>query len=215
MKATTKFLSATALLSIVAAGVIVPVYAQETPAAPAPAAETSPVLRGPLAALDTDGDGTVTLAEVEGARAARIAEFDQDGTPGLSLEEYQALWLDNLRERMVDDFQRYDNDGDGIVTAEEFGTPAANLVARADRNGDGVVDGTDQAARGGREGMVGHGTHMQGPMQGGAHGAGPNGQQHGAAPGGGPGQGGFVPGQNGMDGQRGGDHDQNMPGRRS
>ena len=50
----------------------------------------------------------------------RLAEFDADNDGSLTLEEYQALWLDAMRERMVDRFQAHDDDGDAIVTVEEF-----------------------------------------------------------------------------------------------
>lgn len=191
MKAATKILSATVLLSGVAVALVLPVYAQETPAAPPAAAAPAPApaaLVGPLAAYDANGDGSVTQEEVDTARAARLAEFDTDGTAGLSLAEYQALWLDAVRERMVDDFQRYDNDGDGIVTAEEFGRSAANLVARADHNGDGAIDAADRTARGGEGGHGDHGD--RGPGFGGPGQPGPGNGGHGPAPGFAPGQGG-------------------------
>ena len=53
-------------------------------------------------AFDANQDGTLTQAEVDQARQAKLAEFDADGDGSLSLEEYQALWLDAMRERMVD-----------------------------------------------------------------------------------------------------------------
>ncbi len=45
---------------------------------------------------DTDGDGVVTQDEIDGARAAELAEFDADGDGMLSLEEYQELWLSHV-----------------------------------------------------------------------------------------------------------------------
>ena len=72
-------------------------------------------------------------------RQARLAEFDADGDGSLNLEEYQALWLDAMRERMVDRFQAHDDDGDGLVTAEEFGEPFDRIVSRLDGDGDGEV----------------------------------------------------------------------------
>jgi len=89
--------------------------------------------------FDTDGDGQLTQAEVDAFRANRLAAFDTNNDGRLSLEEYQALWLDAYRERMVDEFQRHDDDGDAMVTVEEFGEPFANLVARRDANNDGIL----------------------------------------------------------------------------
>lgn len=106
--------------------------------------------------FDTDGDGSLTQDEVDAARAAQLAEFDTDGDGSLSLDEYQGLWLSVMRERMVDQFQSHDDDGDGIVTAEEFGERFDGIVARADRNGDGVLNADDmRRAEGRRDGRRG------------------------------------------------------------
>ncbi len=102
-----------------------------------------------MATYDTNQDGQITQEEVDTFRSTRLAEFDADGDGALSLDEYQALWLDAYRERMVDNFQRHDDDGDGLVTAEEFGEDQADMVARMDSNDDGVL--TTQDRRGHRK----------------------------------------------------------------
>jgi len=100
-----------------------------------------------LETFDAIGDGQLTQAEIDAFRASRLAAFDADKDGKLSLSEYQALWLDAYRERMVDEFQRHDDDGDALVTVEEFSEPFARLVSRLDRNGDGVVTGEEMAPR--------------------------------------------------------------------
>ncbi|WP_161862904.1 EF-hand domain-containing protein [Algicella marina] len=102
---------------------------------------------------DANDDGSLTQEELTEGRNAQLGSFDADSSGGLTLEEYQNLWLDAMRERMVDQFQSHDDDGDGIVTAEEFGERFEGLVARLDRNGDGALN---------REDM------RRGPMRGGA-----------------------------------------------
>ncbi len=97
-----------------------------------------------LELYDTNEDGSVSQEEVDAVRAARLAEFDADQDGQLSLAEYEALWLDAMRERMVDRFQAHDDDGDSLVTLEEFGEDFANLVDRRDRNGDGLLNEEDQ-----------------------------------------------------------------------
>ena len=89
--------------------------------------------------FDTDQDGVLTQAEVDQVRGAQFAKFDTDGNGNLSLEEYQALWMDAMRERMVDRFQRHDGDGDAKVTRSEFNQRFAGIVRRLDENGDGKV----------------------------------------------------------------------------
>jgi len=93
--------------------------------------------------FDTDGDGSVTQEEIVTMRETRLSEFDANKDGRLDLSEYQALWLDAMRERMVDQFQAHDDDGDGLVTVEEFNEQFANLVKRRDRNGDGVINADD------------------------------------------------------------------------
>lgn len=97
--------------------------------------------------FDLDKDGKLTQAEIDTARAERLAKFDANGDGALNLEEYQALWIDAMRERMVDRFQAHDDDGDGKVTKEEFAERFAGMVARMDTNGDGVIDREDMQRR--------------------------------------------------------------------
>lgn len=97
-----------------------------------------------LAQFDANKDGAVTQAEIDETRTGRLKQFDKNGDGKLSLEEYQALWLDAYRTEMVRAFQRHDADGDAAVTIEEFNRNFANIVRRADRNGDGKVDAQDQ-----------------------------------------------------------------------
>ena len=51
--------------------------------------------------FDTNKDGKLTQAEIDAARQERLAEFDADKNGALSLEEYQALWLDAMRRADV------------------------------------------------------------------------------------------------------------------
>ena len=67
--------------------------------------------------FDVNDDGILTQTEIEEVRQSRLTEFDANGDGSLSLEEYQALWMEAMRERMVDRFQAHDDDGDGLVTS--------------------------------------------------------------------------------------------------
>jgi hypothetical protein len=170
VKLTRTRIAAAALVStaLVSAAAIIPSYAQDAgaPAATAPAAAPAdtiirvriggPGFGGPLgrdvgglaqdllATYDTDGNGTVTQAEIDAVRAAEIATYDANGDGTLNLEEYQALWLARVYERMVDAFQELDANGDGTVTAEEFNAGLNNIVALRDADGDGALGPTDR-----------------------------------------------------------------------
>ncbi|HEY9550309.1 MAG TPA: hypothetical protein VIR45_12480 [Kiloniellaceae bacterium] len=93
--------------------------------------------------FDANGDGKLSQAEIDQTRGERLSSFDADKDQSLTLGEYEQLWLDAMRERMVDRFQDLDADGDAKVTAEEFQRPFAKVVRHMDRNEDGVVDRGD------------------------------------------------------------------------
>jgi Ca2+-binding EF-hand superfamily protein len=101
--------------------------------------------------FDTNQDGTITQVEIDEVRSSRLAEFDQDNDGSLTLEEYQALWLDAMHERMVDRFQAHDDDGDAMVTVEEFGERYSSMARRLDRNDDGQVTRDDLHRPGDRD----------------------------------------------------------------
>lgn len=105
------------------------------------------MLRQILKAYDTNGDRALTQEEIDTGRAAQLAAADANGDGALSLDEYQNLWLAVMRERMVDDFQRHDADGDSVVTGEEFSARFDSIVARMDRNGDGALSAEDRRGR--------------------------------------------------------------------
>lgn len=96
-----------------------------------------------IEAFDANDDGEVTQEEILTVRRTRLSEFDANNNGTLDISEYEALWLDAMRERMVDRFQAHDDDGDGSVTIEEFSEDFANIVERRDRNGDGVLNADD------------------------------------------------------------------------
>lgn len=97
--------------------------------------------------FDANQDGVITQAEIDEVRSSRLAAFDADGDGSLTLEEYQVLWMDAMRPRMVRAFQRLDTDGDAIVTVEEFVEPYGRLVRRLDRNDDGEITQDDLRGR--------------------------------------------------------------------
>ena len=94
-------------------------------------------------AVDTDGDGKLTQAEVDRLRNDRHAAHDADGDGNLSLEEFAGLWHETVRPLTVRAFQMLDIDGDAVVTRAEYDRPLAGIVERLDRDGDGGLSMRD------------------------------------------------------------------------
>ncbi|HET6469758.1 MAG TPA: hypothetical protein VFG43_15395, partial [Geminicoccaceae bacterium] len=128
---------------------------------------------GLFESFDQNDDGKVTQEEINAVRDERFARFDSDGDGRLSLQEYEALWLDAMRTRMVRQFQAHDADGDAAVTPEEFRARYARMVSVLDVNGDGEVtrDEIMQMRRGDRDDR---GRRGEGRMQRGPRGEGPD-----------------------------------------
>lgn len=97
--------------------------------------------------FDTDKDGKLTQAEIDGSRKALVAKHDANADGQLTLAEFQNLWLEVRRRRMVRSFQRIDEDGDAAITLAEFLEPFSRIVERMDRNEDGVLDKQDRRRR--------------------------------------------------------------------
>jgi hypothetical protein len=112
--------------------------------------------RGPMMMMqlaeryDADKDGKVSQSEIDANRTAWHGEFDADKNANLSLTEFQSLWLKARHEEMVREFQDFDRDGDGQVTLDEYKAPMAGIVARMDRDGDGMIGQGDGPGRHGK-----------------------------------------------------------------
>lgn len=100
--------------------------------------------------VDANADGAITQEEINAFYTAKVAEADASGDGDLSLEEFQTIFAEMTRGRMVDVFQRLDDDGDGAVTAAELDDRFGNVVERMDRNDDGQLDADDRGRRGRR-----------------------------------------------------------------
>ena len=96
------------------------------------------------AAVDADGDGKLTQAEIDKARNDRHAAHDADGDGNLDLEEFAGVWRETTRPLTVRVFQMLDTDGDAVVTRAEYDRPLANVVERLDRDGDGALSPRDR-----------------------------------------------------------------------
>lgn len=81
--------------------------------------------------LDADGDGMVTPEEASTQLQVKLKQYDSDASGTLSISEYEALYNAMIREKMVDQFQHLDADGDGQVTPDEMNAPADRMKRMA------------------------------------------------------------------------------------
>lgn len=143
-----------ALAAVSGAALSTAVLAQDAPEAPmdAPMEMGGPMAGFDFAALDTDKDGKITVAEMEAFRAARVAEMDADKDGKLSAAELSAMQMarmqaraDEMAARMI---ERHDADGDGLLTTAEFMTPPMpeRMFERADTDGDGALSAEEVEA---------------------------------------------------------------------
>ncbi|MEM7766423.1 MAG: hypothetical protein AAF253_02925 [Pseudomonadota bacterium] len=94
-------------------------------------------------ALDGNGDGEITRAEVDAKRMADFARADTNADGVLSIEESQA-WKDAKRAerqavRAQAQFTRADVNGDGVIGPDEFGSRNEKMFDRVDANEDGII----------------------------------------------------------------------------
>jgi Ca2+-binding EF-hand superfamily protein len=95
--------------------------------------------------IDADGDGRITVEELQGARAAMVSGADADKDGKLSVEELTAQEMRMMQRRATaratERVEMLDVDGDGLLSIEEMAARPfpARLFARLDADEDGVV----------------------------------------------------------------------------
>jgi len=118
-------------------------------------AQTNPAAVRFLENWDLDENGIVTVEEATEMRNDVFYTFDSDDHGNIDAEEH--LMFDEARENDVQEMpegpardiikmiadgmskQMNDQNGDGVVTGEEFEAGSAIWLAKVDKNGDGVV----------------------------------------------------------------------------
>jgi Ca2+-binding EF-hand superfamily protein len=111
-------------------------------AAAIPALAADPAPRGVpalLAALDADHDGRLTSEELHAARKQQVTRFDGNRDNRLSIEEYQAWWLEAAQARLARQFRADDRNKDGTITLQELVERSDNLLRRRDLDHDGAL----------------------------------------------------------------------------
>ncbi|MDX1454766.1 MAG: EF-hand domain-containing protein [Gammaproteobacteria bacterium] len=96
-----------------------------------------------LRQVDANKDGEISKTEVDAVQARRFAAIDTDGNGEVSREDILAQARERAEERLqrMADMQidRLDENGDGVVSQEEFNARSDQGFARRDANNDGVL----------------------------------------------------------------------------
>ncbi|MDP9136689.1 MAG: EF-hand domain-containing protein [Pseudomonadota bacterium] len=104
-------------------------------------------MRGMMERYDANKDGKLTQDEIDQNRSQWHGEFDADKSGGLTIAEFEALWLKARRDQLVREYQEFDRDGDGKLTLDEYKMPLAMMVQNRDMNGDGMLSRDDRRSR--------------------------------------------------------------------
>ncbi len=136
------FLKVTALALMIPAALTAPAFAQDA------GRDDRPQMV--FTELDTDGNGSITLEELEGAGAARFAAADTNGDGALSRDELIAQAQTRTEARVDRMLERLDADADGQITLAEAeavhegrgngrGPSPERMFERFDADSDGAV----------------------------------------------------------------------------
>lgn len=129
--------------------------------------------RPDFATLDTDSDGTLTMAELEARANARFTDADVDADGALTAEELVAQATANAEDRVARMIARLDTNDDGILQMDEMqprgGARFERMFERMDADKDGVLNEEEFAAAQERMQERAGGRHDRG--HGGGHGS--------------------------------------------
>lgn len=102
--------------------------------------------RPDFATLDLNGDGVVSLEEMQGAGDARFSAADSDGDGLLSSEELSALANERAADRVARMLERLDTNEDGSLSQREIevvqrgrGEMSERMFNRIDADDDGAI----------------------------------------------------------------------------
>ncbi len=108
--------------------------------------------RGPdFSALDTDGNGEISLSELQAHGEVRFGETDTDGDGFLSVAELEAAAQERIKDRSARMLERMDANDDGKLSLEEMRDTRRNPARFFDRmdadNSGGITQAEFDEAR--------------------------------------------------------------------
>jgi EF hand domain-containing protein len=110
--------------------------------------------------MDTDSSGDVTFEEFSAMLKSRVGDADADKDGKITVDELAAeiekIRAERMAQRLID---RFDTDGDGVLTAAEVDSRQKKMFALLDKNDDGKIEKDEMPQnKGGRWGhRWGHG----------------------------------------------------------
>lgn len=115
--------------------------------------------RGPppherMVEADTNGDGVITLDEIQARETEQFANVDANGDGRVEAAEMLAFQearreearLERENRRAARMIEHLDADGDGALSAEEFTSRPRQMFARLDTNSDGQISAEEREA---------------------------------------------------------------------
>jgi Ca2+-binding EF-hand superfamily protein len=95
--------------------------------------------------MDKDSNGDITLDEFSAAMANRMTEADTDHDGKVTVAELAAeiekMRAERMAKRIID---RFDTNGDGVLTKAEVESRQKKMFALLDRNDDGKIEKSEQ-----------------------------------------------------------------------
>ena len=106
-------------------------------------------------AMDTDGNGTLTRAEVDAFALAKAAEMDMNKDGAVTVAEMKAHREAQRAKREADRLARMDTNKDGKVSVDEIAEMRSGWFMKRDADGNGELS-TEELSHRGHHGKRGH-----------------------------------------------------------
>ena len=106
-------------------------------------------------AMDTDGNGTLTRAEVDAFALSHAAELDLNKDGAVTAAEMKAFRDAQRAKREAERLARMDTNKDGKVSVEEIAEQRAGWFMKRDADGNGELS-TEELSRRGHHGKRGN-----------------------------------------------------------